>query len=72
MVFTIGGQRAVSGLSGALLTVGNVLAKSKESTYSCQVPCMPSSWLLDNVHDTAKSCKGKKQVPGTIIGTLLP
>ena len=63
--------KAVSGLSGALLAVGNVLAKSKESMYSCKVPSMPPSWLLDNVHDTVKSCKSKKWVPDTIIGTLL-
>jgi len=43
MAFTVGGQRAVSGFSGALLAVGNVLAKSKESTYFYQVPFMPST-----------------------------
>ena len=33
-------QRAVSCLRGALLGVGNILAKSEKSMYSCHVWCM--------------------------------
>jgi len=40
------GQRAVSGLMGALLAVGMVLAKPEKSTYSCQVQCMHNLVLV--------------------------
>jgi len=34
------GQRAVSGLTGALLAVGMVLAQPEKFMYSCQVRCV--------------------------------